>query len=250
MRKWGKVMDGMRELLEALGEAGCPICRLGQEVAKRFLDVLLYEGVNDPGLRTELRASRGMCHRHAWEMAEIQGGALGIAIIQRDVLNSAIKEIEGSDNPAERLGPQRSCPACAQEEEMERLYPSELLRSLDDAQLGPAFAASAGLCLPHLRQALTLAKGEKRAEALLDAQRAIWQRLLGELSEFIRKNDYRFTAEGFGAEGDSWLRALAALSGDRREGEAGSPGYLTRLKDSIKAKQRKEAKRNTWPERN
>jgi hypothetical protein len=40
--------------------------------------------------------------------------------------------------------------------------------------------------------------------------------LAGELGEFIRKNDYRFSAENVGKEKDSWLRAIELVSGARR----------------------------------
>ena len=49
--------------------------------------------------------------------------------------------------------------------------------------------------------------------ALTEIQSAINQRWLGELDEFIRKNDYRFMSEGFGSEGDAWIRAIERLSG-------------------------------------
>ncbi|MCS7221347.1 MAG: DUF6062 family protein [Anaerolineae bacterium] len=219
------------DLLEALSQAGCPICRLGQQVAAQHLDRLLYESVNDPGVRERIRTARGLCHRHAWMMAAIRGGNLGIALIYRDVLDTVLQELgrETSDerrrlwplSPSEgaevagRLAPQGPCPVCVHQEEMERIYLRELLRRLGDARLEPAFASSAGLCLPHLRQALAQAGDDEQRRSLLAAQRAIWQRLLAELNEFIRKNDYRFRHEGFGPEGDSWLRALASLSGDR-----------------------------------
>jgi hypothetical protein len=48
---------------------------------------------------------------------------------------------------------------------------------------------------------------------LMEAQKAVWQRLSSELSEFIRKKDHRFQNETFGPEGDSWLRAIEAVSG-------------------------------------
>ncbi len=54
---------------------------------------------------------------------------------------------------------------------------------------------------------------------LVAAQRAIWSRLNDELEEFLRKNDYRFQKEPFGAERDSWQRAISALSGQL-------PGHL------------------------
>jgi len=53
----------------------------------------------------------------------------------------------------------------------------------------------------------------------VNAQRRIWERLLAQLSEFIRKNDYRFRDEPVGEEGDAWLRAIAALAGAQRESE-------------------------------
>jgi len=34
-----------------------------------------------------------------------------------------------------------------------------------------------------------------------------------ELDEFERKHDYRFTKEGFGKEGDSWIRAIEKMIG-------------------------------------
>jgi hypothetical protein len=47
------------------------------------------------------------------------------------------------------------------------------------------------------------------------AQRAIWERLVGQLSESIRKSDYRFQGEAWGEESGAWLRAIAALVGAR-----------------------------------
>jgi hypothetical protein len=41
--------------------------------------------------------------------------------------------------------------------------------------------------------------------------------LTGELAEFIRKNDYRFSPEGYGREGDSWKRAVAKAVGNKKQ---------------------------------
>ena len=45
-------------------------------------------------------------------------------------------------------------------------------------------------------------------------QLAIYRGLHGQLAEFIRKHDHRFSQEPFGAEKDSWTRAVAALAGE------------------------------------
>lgn len=39
-----------------------------------------------------------------------------------------------------------------------------------------------------------------------------------ELVELIRKYDYRFTAEGFGEEGNAWKRAIPKVSGEQDYG--------------------------------
>ena len=54
------------DLREALAEPGCAFCRLVARAVDRYLRALLYESVNDPGLREKLRASRGFCRGHAW----------------------------------------------------------------------------------------------------------------------------------------------------------------------------------------
>ena len=51
------------------------------------------------------------------------------------------------------------------------------------------------------------------AERIIAIQQQGWKRLLGELDEFIRKQDYRFREEPIGSERDSWIRAVALVSG-------------------------------------
>jgi len=165
-----------------------------------------------------------------------------VAIIMRDVLQSVLKLVAGasfqslpllslprlhealaSRQPTSatadlvaRLAPQAMCPACKQAEIMERIYLDTLLNTLlGDEGLLAAYESSDGLCLPHFRQALAQVRDEVVFEALINAQRAIWERLAADLGEFIRKNDYRFRDEPLGEEGDAWLRAIAALAGGR-----------------------------------
>lgn len=99
---------------------------------------------------------------------------------------------------------------------MEEIYLDSLLNNLlaEDGLL-TAYEASAGLCLPHFRQALIRVRDEAVYETLLNAQRAIWERLVGHLGEIIHKNDYRFRNEPWGEEADAWLRAIAAVAGPR-----------------------------------
>jgi hypothetical protein len=229
------------DLRDALGQPGCAICRLKAQAVEQYLDGLLWESVNDPGLRANIRQARGFCHVHAWGLVR-NGASVGVAIIMQDVLQTLLKTLEGAQfqelpplslrrvqerldpgQPAAataeliaQLNPQAPCPACAQVEKMESIYLHTLVEHLlGEGDLIAAYAASDGLCLPHFRQALSRVRDEAVFEALVDAQRSIWERLVGHLAEIIRKSDDRFRHEPHGEELGGALRAIAALSGPR-----------------------------------
>jgi hypothetical protein len=116
------------------------------------------------------------------------------------------------------LSPQTPCPVCVEAEEMEGIYLDTLIENLvDEEDLLAAFQSSDGLCLPHFRRSLTRLHDEAVFEALMAAQRAIWERLVGHLSEIIRKADYRFKDEARGEEVGASVRAIAAIAGARRD---------------------------------
>ena len=99
------------------------------------------------------------------------------------------------------LQPALECPVCAQVHRIEVDAAQALLVYLTPGAhtLVEPFTAGNGLCLVHLR--LTFAQpGKAQAHAtLVAAQRTIWQRLHGELGEYIRKLDVQFRHEPYGA---------------------------------------------------
>lgn len=213
------------ELQEALRVSGCVLCRLSHRAGYRYLDSFSYESVNDPGLRERLSASHGLCHQHAWALARLRGSSLGVAIVYKDVLGALEQAVQSSsksggflsrfssrDEMVSLPSPSQPCPACAAEAEATQRYLAVLLDKLDRAEVAQAFEAAGGLCYAHLCQAFEAASSQQW-QRLRDRQLAAYQTLRGELQEFIRKNDYRFRHEGFGAEGDSWQRAVAAVAG-------------------------------------
>ena len=208
--------------------------------ADGFVESLLYEGVTDPDRRHTLRTSQGYCHEHAWSL-ERTGASLGTAIVTQDLLQRAVRAVDdakfgaeaawsvrrlrdlllrrqgggANEGLADRLGPQATCPACIWAAKMERLYLEDLLKYLlGDEGLLAELEASDGLCLPHFRRALGLIRDEEVYLALTGAQRAVWERLIDDLGEFIRKNDHRFRHEQMSKrEGDAWLRAISTVVG-------------------------------------
>jgi hypothetical protein len=229
------------DLRDALALPGCVVCRLKAKATDHYLESLLWENVNDPGVRHSIRQARGFCNQHAWELVRYDSASLGVAIIMQDVLQSVLEAMEDArfqalpvlslrrtqealdpKQPAAataelvaHLAPQARCPACVEAETMEDIYLNTLVENLlgEDGLLA-AYQASDGLCLPHFRQALTRVRDEAVFDALVKAQRAIWERLVGHLSEVLRKSDYRFRDEPRGEESGAWLRAITAVSGE------------------------------------
>ena len=227
------------EIITACAQPGCPLCRLSDLVVQRYLDAMVYECVNDPLTRELLTRSQGYCNEHAWRLTQASGGAaLAVALVYRSLLTDIGSALDGARYeqrrglfqpdkgsrkrvaaglPPRSLQPELGCPACAQRDEMEALGVRSLVEALArrDAPMQAALAASAGLCLVHLRAALGACGSAAAFDFLRDDARQHLARLAAELAEYIRKNDYRFVGEAFGAEADSWQRAVAALVGTR-----------------------------------
>ena len=81
--------------MDALGRPGCAICRLSARRADRFLGSYIYEHVNDVELRANIREARGFCEVHGGHFLE-KLDALAVAITYRDILNTLVKELDGT----------------------------------------------------------------------------------------------------------------------------------------------------------
>ena len=56
------------QLREALGEPGCPFCRLIHQAECYHIELMLREYVTDGAVRLGVALSRGMCAQHAWAL--------------------------------------------------------------------------------------------------------------------------------------------------------------------------------------
>jgi hypothetical protein len=207
------------EVREALAQAGCPVCRLAVRSVGRWLASVAYDQVNDVDLRSELRAARGFCnvHAHRW-LVEVHS-VLGTAIVYADLLTASLRELDADTGQRGGLwrailGAQgadiSNCPACRAQTEAEDRFLSALLAT--SAADPRALDGSEGVCLKHVRAAVR--RGGPGAERILQQTRAAIERLLGELSEVIRKEDYRFRDEPrTDGERSAPSRAVARVAG-------------------------------------
>jgi len=187
------------ELLEALDERGCPVCRLAEESVEDAISAILHEQVNDAAFREQFLASGGFCRHHAWRFV-LQHDILGTAILYRALLRDAGRHRRVAAH----------CQLCLSYESGEGSALDILEYGLDEATFADKFAQSDGLCDPHFEMALRHL-GDRGA--LRQLQGETRRRLLYQLDELIRKQDYRFVGEPNEGEGDSWLRAVNAAAG-------------------------------------
>ncbi|MBN2303487.1 MAG: hypothetical protein JXQ72_03355 [Anaerolineae bacterium] len=219
-----KLSSRAHDLFAAFQQSGCPVCRLTNDSIHHYLFSLTYEFVNKPPTHEAIRAARGLCNSHGWHVIEqFNNTALGIAVLYEGLIRNMLKDM-GSVKPGDgrrqlskaagALAARAECPACTHQATTEDHILRNLLDHMDQDEFAAGFRVSAGLCLPHLRQALER-PGQQAAKAVLvAAQQDIWDRLRADLAEYIRKNDHRFnTTEEMGPEGDSPRRAIDGMSG-------------------------------------
>ncbi len=214
------------EVLDAIHEAqDCPLCYLEADRMRKYLDSLLYEFVNDPGVRKQLARSRGFCQTHAHQIANVEGPhALGIAILYHDQVNQFLTFLERLKQPTiQRFWKRRRrnswessepCPACALGKEQRLRYADVLVRSMNEPDFRAAYEVSAGLCVPHFLFAIDRVQEQSLRDFLITIQQARFSDLKHSLEEFCRKNDYRFRDEAIGKESDSWMRAIKKMVGN------------------------------------
>jgi hypothetical protein len=231
------IVVNISDVLDAMREPGCPVCRISRDRVARHLDRLLYEHVGDPGTRQEIRASLGLCNQHAWQLLSFPSSpGLGIAILYRDVLQelatalhdrspahqptglaSALTGLRGWESGAPRLpSPEEACPICEYRDQIEARALGALLEALGEqgSQAETALGQSQGLCWAHLRLALSIEAPNAAHDFLLhDARRRV-EDLDKALAEYIRHFDYQHAQTPAGSWKGAARRILAFIHGE------------------------------------
>jgi hypothetical protein len=197
------------EIRDALNEPGCPVCRLSLAAVDRYIATVAYEGINDIAFRDRLRAAGGFCSNHAYRWLRDSHSVLGTALIYRDLLSTARRELEGvrpsgnlltrwrrstarTDDPPDPSST-LDCPMCKMQREAEARYLDALRAILSEPDGSEAFNRSDGLCLPHTRAAL--ARGGSASARVRAHMLDVLSHLEAVLDAVIRKEDYRFRHE-------------------------------------------------------
>ena len=190
------------ELLEAMTHPFCPLCRVLRIADERQVWSYLYEHSMDPESRRRFDASLGFCRHHA---------ALAAMVVQERelVAGATIALFYESVIGAEPLSPTAVCPICEVGQARVRGEALAFARLLESHW--EAYEASAGLCLPHLRE---LGQGQR----LQDDQQRRMKRLRKNLRELHRKQAHDVKEAPTKEEQESWREALWRFTGVHWDG--------------------------------
>jgi hypothetical protein len=222
------------------------VCACLQDLTRRALDSLLYDQVTDPATRGMLDRYWGFCPGHAAVAGSTPGAPLPTAIVYHDLLvrararlETARRELVGfrAGRGWRRLLPGRRrlslvrrwatrarCPLCATAGEAEAGYLRTTLDHLEEPAFARAYAASAGLCLPHVLAAL--ATSHRGADRLVVHTLQKLDRLAADLRGFVDKHDHQSRTAFTPEEAAAWTEALAFFvgSGPRLSSQKGAAG--------------------------
>ncbi|HEX9900521.1 MAG TPA: hypothetical protein VGC81_14960 [Candidatus Methylomirabilis sp.] len=200
----------------ALGSQGCPVCRLAQEASRDFLVHLLREGKAHANAYKRIREAGGFCEDHTRWLTRLGAERLGDRRSLARLYGWLLDDLDPDFIPTS------PCPACEAAADYERASLAALRDLLHpdtgDADLRERFAAGTGLCLNHFVAAASVIENGESLRMVTDVQARAWGALSRDLKEYLRKHDYRFSREPkTPAEGSSWIRAVATISGTALE---------------------------------
>ena len=190
-------------LIEALRSDGCPICRICEDLDKKYVDDFFYESVNDPGLRARLERSLGFGELGA-RLAQAQADGLGMSIILADLCRALIGRLGAGDLALKRAA---DCVVMEHHFQTEKTYLAVFASHCQDEEVWQAHAAGLGFCLHHLRLCLP-GLPEPGRERLLQAEQEHLKRLESRMRALVDRSRADSTATPTPAEHAAWREAL------------------------------------------
>ncbi len=222
-----KSLDPIRlDILRALNQPGCPVCRVQREWSARFFYWLVNQNYYVEASVIALKESGGLCRAHAAELLELRAVYTTSVMCQylvadaisklQALVDQARQETHKPSRKARRFSttPTGECPACADEADIVQAATRELIAALDEEAVAEKYRAGDALCMPHFHRAVELASPSV-VLLLAEAQIAKLNELARDFAEYFRKVDYRFAGEPKGDEQTAWQRAIARLAGEK-----------------------------------
>jgi len=210
------------ELLEAFKKEGCPICRVVSSSIDSYFESMLYEFVNDPKVRSDLRKSLGYCKKHSNQFIKVvkkTHNKFGAFVIIEDITRELIKKLESfSKLNLNKLNKilinKKDCPACIYQSIYENIYFLDLIKILENENFLNKFLESDGLCFNHILVLLKMIKNSKLRNKIIENQKSKLGRIKRDLNAFIKKHDWQNKEKITQDEANALEKALRKISGE------------------------------------
>jgi hypothetical protein len=198
----------------------CPICYLLDNFENRYYENLLYENVNDPSVRENIRRSLGFCPYHAFKLVSYVNRSpgvdgLGSSLIYIDMLSQYIERLSASRHAHTQLQePGRlwaSCGLCSYIREFELIYVDVFSKCFEES-VAIYSTSSSILCYKHLYMIMNNIDSQSMGR-LIDIQVVKLNAILKNAERFVDKHDYRFRGAIFEDEARAWQDAIEVLKG-------------------------------------
>jgi len=206
--------------------SGCPHCALYKKLEDNELDIILGAAMMEPDTRIQTNAE-GFCGKHFDSMFNLKN-RLGLALMIESHLSENVnKALRGGFlskitkiNSKKIEKNQDSCYVCARvEHKLTKMLETTALLWETEREFRDKLAKQPYFCIPHYSALLatgsyTLHK-KKYPDYAADCQKvmvAYSEKLLADVSWFIKKFDYRFENEPWHDSKDAVERAIRFLS--------------------------------------
>ena len=203
------------ELFERMQDNHCPICSLLDKMVDGVMESFLYESVNNPGLRDKIKKAHGLCYLHSKMMME-KGDPLAHALVYSDLIIQAIDEISKKNiNAFAAYDKHDECIFCQNVNKSEAIYAKAFLSAYQDKEFEEKYLEEGLLCMSHVK--LIHENTSKSQMNILNSILKVTEdkcgKLVYDLSEIKRKNDYRYKDEEWTeSERKAWKKAVAVIN--------------------------------------
>lgn len=209
---------------------GCPFCALFRMLEEDELGLILGASMMEPDIRIKTN-QLGFCKTH-FDMMFQRKNRLPLALMLESHLADQRKAISGgglsslmnpgSDAIKNLTSLENSCYVCGRiENNFKLMVETAALLWEKDEEFRKKTASQPYFCLPHYRRFLEIAKNRLGKKLFPDFYKSVskleleyFDELIGDVSWFCKKFDYRYDEEPWYNSKDAVPRALAFLSGD------------------------------------
>ena len=215
---------------------GCPMCALYRKLEENELELILGASMMEPDVRIKTN-ELGFCRTH-YDMMFTRKNRLGMALtleshlaeLSKDLSKGLIGTVIGrpDQKPAKRIAAlEKSCYVCGRVDfHFQHMAETAVLLFDTDENFVEKLKKQPYFCLPHYRLLLEKASARLGKKALADfaavterVVKSYMETLLGDVSWFCKKFDYRYENEPWKNSKDSVERAIKFLRSDLHRSE-------------------------------